>query len=533
MQNNETIRPFLRGALSVSVAALFAKVLSAAYRVPYQNMAGDLGFYAYQQIYPFHGIAMILAMYGFPVYLSKVVTGYLERGEVEQAKAWVSFFFYRLILLSVVMFSTLYVFAERIALVMGDINLTAPLQTVAFSILLIPLLSVVRGVYQAHHQLEPTALSHVTEQIIRVIGILCLVGLFMSQGGDGYDAAVGAALGSIAGSVGAIIVLLIGYRSIAWREWLSRKNLRMLKGNRNTPWFRQSVYICLSSLVFVLVPLVDAFTMIRLLGVAGIEGTWAFIEKGIYDRGQPLVQVGIVVATSFSLAIVPFMTKAVQGRRLREARTFTELACRFTILISGAAALGLFIVMEPTNILLFGNSEGTHVLQVYGFSIFFASLFVVTAALLQGSGYVHIPMIALAVSLLVKMVANVVLIPAFTTVGAAIGTIAAYATMATINVVALSKLYGGLARLVANAQAMLVCFIAMAIPASVCRYLLSLVVGEGRMEALLMVLLTVAAGILGFLFAVLRSKVISEKEWDMVPTLQKWAKRMNHLFGNT
>ncbi|MED4162770.1 polysaccharide biosynthesis C-terminal domain-containing protein, partial [Halalkalibacterium halodurans] len=248
---------------------------------------------------------------------------------------------------------------------------------------------------------------------------------------------------------------------------------------------------------------------------------------------QPLVQVGIVVATSFSLAIVPFMTKAVQGRRLREARTFTELACRFTILISGAAALGLFIVMEPTNILLFGNSEGTHVLQVYGFSIFFASLFVVTAALLQGSGYVHIPMIALAVSLLVKMVANVVLIPAFTTVGAAIGTIAAYATMATINVVALSKLYGGLARLVANAQAMLVCFIAMAIPASVCRYLLSLVVGEGRMEALLMVLLTVAAGILGFLFAVLRSKVISEKEWDMVPTLQKWAKRMNHLFGNT
>ncbi len=62
---------FWRGAIILTIASFVTKVLSAFYRIPYQNIAGDVGFYIYQQIYPFYGFCLILATYGFPIIISK------------------------------------------------------------------------------------------------------------------------------------------------------------------------------------------------------------------------------------------------------------------------------------------------------------------------------------------------------------------------------------------------------------------------------------------------------------------------------
>src|SRR5699024_7553724 len=62
----------LKAALILTLAAFISKVLSALYRIPLQNLTGDLGFYVYQQIYPFIGMIMILSLYGFPAAISKL-----------------------------------------------------------------------------------------------------------------------------------------------------------------------------------------------------------------------------------------------------------------------------------------------------------------------------------------------------------------------------------------------------------------------------------------------------------------------------
>ncbi|MGN1293051.1 MAG: oligosaccharide flippase family protein, partial [Levilactobacillus brevis] len=55
---NRNVNTTLQGALILSVAAFVAKLLSAVYRVPFQNMVGNTGFYVYQQVYPLYGIGM-------------------------------------------------------------------------------------------------------------------------------------------------------------------------------------------------------------------------------------------------------------------------------------------------------------------------------------------------------------------------------------------------------------------------------------------------------------------------------------------
>ncbi|NJP39026.1 oligosaccharide flippase family protein [Bacillus luteus] len=62
-----------KGAAYLSLAALAAKGLSALYKIPYQNMTGDTGFYVYQQVYPLYGAVLVLGTYGFPLVIAKAL----------------------------------------------------------------------------------------------------------------------------------------------------------------------------------------------------------------------------------------------------------------------------------------------------------------------------------------------------------------------------------------------------------------------------------------------------------------------------
>lgn len=42
-----------QGAVVLALAMVIVKILSVVYRIPYQNITGDTGFYVFQQVYPF------------------------------------------------------------------------------------------------------------------------------------------------------------------------------------------------------------------------------------------------------------------------------------------------------------------------------------------------------------------------------------------------------------------------------------------------------------------------------------------------
>ena len=48
------------GVVVLTAALIVIKILSAVYRIPYQNILGDTGLYAYQQVYLFLCLRTIL-----------------------------------------------------------------------------------------------------------------------------------------------------------------------------------------------------------------------------------------------------------------------------------------------------------------------------------------------------------------------------------------------------------------------------------------------------------------------------------------
>ncbi len=138
---NKTMHSLVRGAFILTLASFLAKLLSAIYRVPFQNLVGDRGFYVYQQIYPIYGIAMTIALTSVPQFLSKLLVGQSPLEKRTQLRTYFSFIFG----LSVLAWLFLLLTSDWLALGMGDRQLAPLIRVTSFTFLLIPFLSFYRG----------------------------------------------------------------------------------------------------------------------------------------------------------------------------------------------------------------------------------------------------------------------------------------------------------------------------------------------------------------------------------------------------
>ena len=51
MSKSSGMKEYAQGVMILTLAMLFVKVLSMVYRIPFQNLVGDEGFYIYQQVF--------------------------------------------------------------------------------------------------------------------------------------------------------------------------------------------------------------------------------------------------------------------------------------------------------------------------------------------------------------------------------------------------------------------------------------------------------------------------------------------------
>lgn len=106
---------------------------------------------------------------------------------------------------------------------------------------------------------------------------------------------------------------------------------------------------------------------------------------------------------------------------------------KITFVIGFAAAIGLTCIIQPTNIMLFENSDGSDVLSILSLSILFSSLSITTASILQGLGQTLKPAIFVVFGGCLKLVLNYILMPYFGAKGAAIATLVALIVISVLN----------------------------------------------------------------------------------------------------
>ncbi|AYC30693.1 putative polysaccharide biosynthesis protein [Paenisporosarcina cavernae] len=523
MSKEWTMKKFMEGAVLLTFAAIVVKILSAVYRVPFQNMVGDKGFYIYQQVYPFIGVFVVWTSYGFAVSISKLLAESQSQKE-RAAILHVSFLF--LCLLSVSFFVALFFGAEQLASFMGDRNLQPLLRVSAFVALCMPLLAILKADFQAKGNMAPIAYGQVVEQLVRVVFILSGTYFVIQSGKSLYTAGTFAVGGALVGEIAGIILLIlfVGMKSWKWNtlfavrtyNWSILKRLLFL-----------SISISFSSLVILFFQLIDSFTILRYLIASGLEQALAMESKGIYDRGQPIVQMGILLATTLSLSIVPLVAHASRRDVKRSADTFIQLAMKVAILFGVASSLGLMLIIPYANEMLFETNEGSAVLFIFVGQIIPLSIILPLTSVLQGRGKVGVPILLFVVGIVAKWIGNVLLLPNFGVMGAALASNGAFLLIAILLYVyyrrSWNTAFAGKKFYVTLALASIL----MSIVVITWELLGDYWLFDGlpnRLQATLVALSSVAFGAVVFMLVVMKSKIMKEKEWYLIPYGRRIAK---------
>lgn len=510
----------MRGAFILTGAAIIVKILSAVYRVPFQNIVGDVGFYIYQQVYPFYGIALVLSTYGFPVVISKL---YAEQHGSDQAAERRILYTAAFVLgiFGVISFVLLYGASDWLAMTMGDVELAALLKATAFVFLFLPGIALMRGFFQGKGDMVPTAISQIGEQSVRVIFILAAAYWMTNNSYSLYKVGSGAFVGSAVGAVVSLLILVFFFmkrqRSTAALKNTSGLHLReSIKIGKSI--LIQGFAICVSSLLLIFLQLADSLNLYVLLMDSGLNNEAAKALKGIYDRGQPLIQLGTVVATSMSLSLVPLITKAQKSGNEQFFYRNIDLAYRIAVFVGSGATVGLMVIIRPVNMMLFENSDGSHVLAVLSVTIVLCSLIITSSAVLQGFGHTFFPALIIVCGFLCKYLLNMVLVPQFAIMGAAIATCLTLLLILVIMVirlrVILKKTFTAAGFLAKNAAAALLMLVVLTIYI----YLTDLLIpNAGRLYASFQALSGVMLGGSIYVITILRGNTFKEEELALLP----------------
>lgn len=521
------LKNLVQGAFILTFAAFIAKVLSAVYRVPLQNFVGDEGFYVYQQVYPFYGLAMTLALTGLPQFISKYVAEQHETSEQTKVFAQLQTF---ISWLAIALWALVWFGSSLIAYLMGDAALQPVIQVASYTFLLIPPLTLYRGYLQGQFILVPTAVSQVVEQFLRV-GVILWAALYFRYVGDWsiYQVSEVAMWGSFVGGVVAIGLLAWAYHQAGFRtlRWTWRALSSWPEKTIRRRFLIEGGLVSIYSGYLILFQLLDSFLLVNFLEKSGLTATQAHIEKGVFDRGQPLVQLGLVVALALSASFLPMLTKCLRENQQQAFLFSTKLYLRLTTALGLAASIGLALVMPYMNYALFKDQAGNTVLSIFVFAVALMAVIQGYQSVAQSQNRLKASIGAALLGLVMKGLLMPGLVYTLGALGASIATIVALTTtlfllvkqeQAKINHFWQERAFGW--RLSAALGV-------MALSLLLFNFGVARLFGElqQREMALLFALIGVSIGMLSFMGALLKFQVFTIREWLVLPFGKKILQR--------
>lgn len=543
MKSNSQTSRLLQGAFILSAAAIISKLIGTLQKIPLQNLGGDAVFGIYNTVYPLYTMLLTVAMLGLPAAISKFVAEASAGRRDDEGRRILRLSAIITGISGLVIGAITYAGAPIIAGWVGNSHVMPALRTSAWALAVVPIMSALRGYFQGLHNMVPTAVSQIVEQSVRVTVMIVLLLYLTSLDAGAESIAAGALLGSAGGGAAGLVIMLLYLRRHRRKlrqgapldadasvesqdlkppnaEIKGRANQRIM-GVKAGTLLAYGIPVMLGALAMPLIGLVDVFTVPRLLSSAGSE-VEAMTQFGVYNRGLPLVQIVTMIATSLSVVFIPALAEAKYKGDMKLIESRCSLSLRWFWLLGLAASAGLAVLAEPINMALYGDTAGSSTMTWLALTAVGGTVSIISAALLQGLGYVRAPALHLLAAALLKAALNLLLVPQQGITGAAIAGVAAHSFAAALNVLLLYR-QGHLRLRLADAlarPALLTAGLALAAAAAswgVGAVATAAGIGGGRTASLAQSLLGVLAGCAVFAVGAIALRLLSESELRQLP----------------
>ncbi|MFC6648776.1 putative polysaccharide biosynthesis protein [Paenibacillus rhizoplanae] len=401
---------FVKGTLILAAAALVARVLGLAQRVPLEhlfNTTGNASFTIANNVYL---LLLPLATAGIPSTLSKMVSERYALNRPHEAQQVYRAALIFAAIVGVLMSVALYIAAPYYAEYSKVPESTLAIRAIAPALLLFPAIAMMRGYFQGRNNMMAGGISQIVEQIARVSTAILLAFILLRQGYSNTWMAAGASFGSVLGSIGAFGVMLYYARKLRNSEEKialyesSEARLPLLKIYKDI--FKLSIPIVLSSVTVPVVNFIDTSFIVPLLsGQIGMErATWALSIFG--SRAQSVAGIPPVLSIALSASLIPIISAAFARKDEQHLQRQITLAMRVSILTGTPVVLSLVVAAYSVNGLLFKTLDGSGIVAMLTLGTIFQITMMTTNSILLGMGKSRISMYYVLVGILVKFGSN-------------------------------------------------------------------------------------------------------------------------------
>ncbi|RKQ29687.1 putative polysaccharide biosynthesis protein [Oceanobacillus halophilus] len=446
----------VKGAFILTLASFLSKFLGMIYVIPFNALVGETGGTLFSFAYTPYSIFISLSTVGIPVAVSKFVSRYNSLGDYESGMRMFRVASMIMAITGIVAFLVMFFSAEWLAKWMitsedpvgiSVEDVTYVTRMVSVALLIIPVMSIVRGFFQGHETMKPTAVSQVLEQIVRIAFILIGSFLILKVFNGTIVQAVG--LSTFAAFIGALASLAI--LLIFWKVRKPYYN-QQLQSQTHTydistkelirELFSYAGPFILVGLAIPLYQLVDQFTFERAMVDSGLESIWENAYAVINYYGHKIVIIPMTIATGLSLSLLPTLTKSFTQNNRKLLNEQINQSLQIVLVLVVPAFVGIAVLSEEVYGALYGLTiidMAGPLLGWYAPVVLLFGLFSVTAAILQGINEQRYAVFSLVAGLLVKILLNIQLIHWFGAKGAIFGTALASGIAVLLNLWRIKK----------------------------------------------------------------------------------------------
>lgn len=411
--NKDRKTNFIVQAGILAMAGIIVRIIGILYRSPLVMIIGDEGNGYYNTAYQIYTIILLVSSYSIPSAISKVIAARLEIKEYRNA--------HRLFLGSIVYVIIVGGIASIICFLFADglvgHNSSQVLRIFAPTIFFSGLLGCLRGYFQAHKTMMETSLSQIIEQIINAIISITAAYLLMGLVADSSETtraiygAMGSALGTGSGVVTALLIMFAFYIR-------NRKGIMSdISEDTSTPLRNTEV----ASILLKMVTPVVLSTCIYNLSTASnlkiyqyITETYSGLDEatsttmyGLFSgKAMQIINIPIALASAMSAALIPVISGSYERKSYDETRSKIASAIKVTMLIAIPSAVGLFVLSKPVTMLLYPQRMSIDtvslLIKTLAVAVVFYCLSTLSNGILQGTGFVNMPVIHAAIALVIQ-----------------------------------------------------------------------------------------------------------------------------------
>lgn len=434
-------RTFVYGAAILFAANLLNRIIGFIYQYLIMTHIGGEAYGLFHMVFPIYMMALVLTTAGVPIAISKMVAEAISLNRLARAQHIFRLALTFLTLSGGLVALSLYFISPYLAhRLFPDPRVLNIFLVCTPAIFVVSISSAFRGYFQGVQNMVPTALSQICEQAVRVLVGFSSALILAPRGAEW--AAIGLALGMLAGEIMGLIIIFILY------------TLKKIKPSQAEPpaqsahifkeLFSLSSPVTAGRLIATGLSSLDAVLIPQRLQVAGYtarEATTLFGQLG----GSAFTLLSFPSVFTFALAtsLVPSISEASAQNQYQIVKMRSSEAIRLTLLIGIPCLLILFYFATPLTA-FFKSESIAPILRILALGGIFSYLQQTTTGILQGLGKFYLPVINSIISglLRIPLLYYLTAQPTWGLSGTAVSYVLGYLIMALLNMGALIRYTG-------------------------------------------------------------------------------------------